>query len=284
MAEPSYIWTHSDRRRLIPAIFAGYMRAVKHEWAGDASRVSEGTRIADLRALMAGSAFLIAAYSKKESDIAARELREGGEPPTIGWPTEISLPSTTPEDYANQDRLNAARALSNTWGLLAVSAAGQPAPGSLLTNYKTVDDSRPLQASTGILPVLVVAGVVVVAAIGIAAQTATIIYASQIAGEVIDRELARKEETRRMMAAHAEALKVLAEHSDREKAQGKTIPFSEGELAVLKTLGLVQVEIAKKIEKPLPRTNLPKVPSPWDIGWIAAIVAGIAALVVFARK
>ena len=88
--------------------------------------------------------------------------------------------------------------------------------------------------------------------LGIAACAVASILIAQSAGEVIDRQLTRSEDTKRLLASQASAVQVLIDHAAREDKEGRAIPFTDAERAVINSLQGVQMKIAEKRQEPLP--------------------------------
>lgn len=93
---------------------------------------------------------------------------------------------------------------------------------------------------------------VIVWVIGIAACAIASIVIAQTASEVIDRQLTRSEETKKLLGTQAHAVDILIHHAAREDEQGKPIPYSDAEIATMNDLLKAQTIIAEKREKPLP--------------------------------
>lgn len=259
-----FVWTHSDRRHLLQAALEAAARAEARAWSDDDFEKSDGTRISDLRALLAMTAFAQAELSTRAGDIKTRELTGESKPPPSGWPAEMSLPDITKTDFASEDRSLASALLAQTWMLVGLAGAGAPNPETnpVLERFRTAEDSKPVELSTGIAPLAAI-GVIVIVAIAATAQTIATIYVAQKTAEVIDRELSRQEDTKRMVAQHTHATGLLLAHRSAEEKAGKDIPFNEGELTVLRGLASAQVEYAKKRDIPL-ASQVP-LPSPGDI-------------------
>jgi hypothetical protein len=181
------------------------------------------------------------------------ELRTQGvrEPPegqvrVLGNDWRVSL-------YPTKTHAIAAARVARTWQLL-------PDPGTH-TYYacNTIDGLPPElvgpalrheeESETGAWPVLLI-GVVAVA--GIAASAVAIIYCAQMAAAVIDRKLTEEARTQRLLATQTQAVAILNQHAERERAEGRLIPWSSQEQQVLDTLNGVQHEIARQTHEPLP--------------------------------
>jgi hypothetical protein len=97
-----------------------------------------------------------------------------------------------------------------------------------------------------------VAAPVVLWVLGIAACAIASIAIAQIGGDVIDRQLTRSEDTKRLLGSQANAVQVLMDHGKREQDARQAIPYTDAELAVISSLAKVQSTIAEKRQTPLP--------------------------------
>jgi hypothetical protein len=93
-------------------------------------------------------------------------------------------------------------------------------------------------------------GVVLVAAV--AGLTLAVIYCGQAAAEVIDRKMTADALTARMLQAQAKAIDFVTEHTARERAEKRSIPYSPQEQQVLDALLNTQRAIAAQTRSPLP--------------------------------
>ena len=87
---------------------------------------------------------------------------------------------------------------------------------------------------------------------GIAACAIASVLIAQVAGDVVDRQLTRSEDTRRLISVQSSAVEIVMRHSQREDEQGTRIPYDEAELRVLESLLKIQREIVDKRQAPLP--------------------------------
>jgi hypothetical protein len=116
-------------------------------------------------------------------------------------------------------------------------------------SFRTVQGGIPAEEGETAFPPLIMAAVYVVA---IVASAVAAVWIAHEADEVQDRQLARSEDSRRLMGAQASAIELLAKHAAAEEAAKMRIPWSPAELAVLDSLlGAQRVIIAKR-EQPLP--------------------------------
>jgi hypothetical protein len=100
------------------------------------------------------------------------------------------------------------------------------------------------------LPPLLLAGIIVV---GIAAATVATIHIAQMALDVVDRKLTRDADTQRMVSAQQQAVKMADDHTQRERAAGKVIPWTDKEMRVFERLLATQKTLAEKRQEPLGR-------------------------------
>jgi hypothetical protein len=97
-------------------------------------------------------------------------------------------------------------------------------------------------------PLLV--GVIVVVAI--AACASAVCYVAQAAAEVIDRKLTEDALTTRLVQTQAQALGLVNDHTERQRAANRSIPWDPAELKVLDSLFATQQQIAERTRTPLP--------------------------------
>ncbi|HZX00742.1 MAG TPA: hypothetical protein VFF45_00715 [Bacilli bacterium] len=88
--------------------------------------------------------------------------------------------------------------------------------------------------------------------IGAAACTIASVLIAKVAGDVVDRQLTRSEDTKKLMSSQAAAVEVVLKHAEREEKAGTQIPYEEAELILLESLLNVQRRIAEKRETPMP--------------------------------
>jgi hypothetical protein len=250
-------WRHTDPRGpLVRAVTEALGRAARLEWNADASALSSSTRAADLRALVLATAFVSMRLS------TVREVMSAGD-------ATMTIPVVG--TYSTDERRNAAGALWATWSLLSDNP--QPAAARIATNgdgAATNEAGNPLLAA-----VAIVVGAVVAVAVGV--------YVVQKAAEVVDRQLARREETQRLIASQGSALKLLAMHAKLEEAAGRELPLTDAERQELANLQAIQNAIAGKSETGLPSP----IPKGSDIGQglgFGAVLAAIAAWFLLAEK
>jgi hypothetical protein len=155
--------------------------------------------------------------------------------------------------YPTRGHAIAAARVARTWQLI-------PDPGTH-TYYacNTVDGlpadlvgpalRQEAETETGAWPALLI-GVVAVA--GIAAAAVAVIYCAQMAATVIDRKLTEEARTQRLLATQTQAIALVNQHAERERAAGRVIPWSPQEQQVLDTLNGVQRDIARQTHEPLP--------------------------------
>lgn len=114
--------------------------------------------------------------------------------------------------------------------------------------------------------------------VGAAAWTIGVTVVAQKASEVIDRQLAREEDTVRMAQSASSIIRIVEAHAEAELKKGGAIPFNGVEQAAIQALRDAEVTIAQKQDAPLPSP----LPSAKDIGTsvkIGATGLAIAAIV-----
>jgi hypothetical protein len=160
------------------------------------------------------------------------------------WPIEYG--TYTPGQYRDRRSLEIASVVLRTPQLIL------PARSYSVLESTTTGDGEPAvtsgdaqKADVGALPI-------VVWVIGIAACAIASIVIAQTAGEAVDRQLTRSEETKRLLGTQANAVDAVIRHTEREDKAGKAIPFSDAELETLRSLLKAQMAIAEKRETRLP--------------------------------
>lgn len=150
-----------------------------------------------------------------------------------------------PGQFRDQQSLEIASVILRTPQLVLL-------PGSyVVTNATTTDGGQAVlegdeqHVEVGAVPILIWV-------LGVTACAIASIVVAQTAGEVIDRQLTRSEDTKRLLGAQGHAVDVLHNHADREDKAGKAIPFTEIETAVIDSLLKTQTQIANKRQTPLP--------------------------------
>lgn len=221
-------WTHTDSRGISQGVASAYARTDWSSSNGPGTPIAAKpatTVVADLRALLVATAFARATLGGSYSVV-----QQGGNPVLVVGPFGWA-----------QDKFRAGiqAQLDQTIRLLAGRGAlSSDAPSA---NFSTSDGDSPGSGEAG----FVVSGALV-AVLAIAAAGAYA-YIAYRALKVADNELARFEETRRMVIRHAQAVKMLDDHHTREKSAGKLLPFDAGETQVLSALGDAQrIAAAKK--------------------------------------
>jgi hypothetical protein len=197
--------------------------AIKRAAAGAWSTPPSLVQIADLRALCAHTVFCISALAGSVSFIASSAHCKAD-------PTQFA--------FATDEHEQAARTLAASMMILAGPGAKPSSP--------VVTVAYDGQGGAEGWPVIIAIIAVCVAVSAVAAA-----YMSEDASQVIDRKLAREEDSKRLIAAQAKAVDLVEQHLAAEAAQGKPASFSDEEKAVLNDLKQTQVAITSKKEPPL---------------------------------
>jgi hypothetical protein len=125
----------------------------------------------------------------------------------------------------------------------------------------------------------------VIVVVAIAAYASAICYVAQAAAEVIDRKLTSDALTERLVQTHAKALGLVNDHTERQRAANRPIPWDPVELKVLDSLLDAQQQIAARTGKPLPNPFTGAVDGAraagkqlasmgMDLGFVAALAGG----------
>lgn len=161
--------------------------------------------------------------------------------------TQGPLGSLSPSIYGGDDERNAAGAAIARTAMFLVPDKSVAVQGDILSWDGAPALLIPLPASPDVsaLPALAVVAIAC-AASAAAAYVATIITEAQhgIAFE--------QEKTKRLLNAQAASIDTIAQHVEREKQAGKTLPFEPEERTVLHGLEQTQRDIAKERNVPLP--------------------------------
>lgn len=166
----------------------------------------------------------------------------------------------SPQTGTPRDRVAVAGRLYATFKVFQVTNDGG-IDGDIVTTAQT--------ESAGFL-----AGVAIVAVVAFGA--AALGFAAHEAAIVVDRQLARNEDTRRMMQAHVKVLELVHQHQQREEQAGKSLPVDAATQQALAALGQQQSAIIAKREEPFP-SPWPKSTNPLDgVSGTALVAAAIA--------
>jgi hypothetical protein len=143
-----------------------------------------------------------------------------------------------------------------------------------------IDTSSGLD-DTGIVITWPIAAIVVVV---IVAGAAAIAYIAHQGSQVVDRSLARSEESRRLAERDAEAMRAIREHTEKEAAAGKQLPLSEPERLRLEALLEQQKTIVGKREGNL-SSGFPDAPSLFSgaAGVVLGVGLGIGAATLLSK-
>jgi len=167
-------------------------------------------------------------------------------PPRPGGPEgRIEYGRYAPGQYRDRESLEAASTILRTPQLVLPRGAYPAASAKTQDGAPAVPEGEPIKVDVGAVPI-------VVWVVGIAASAIASIVLAQTAGEVIDRQLTRSEETKKLLGTQASALEILTAHASREQKEGKALALTDAEKAVLNGLFNVQMKIAEKRETPLP--------------------------------
>lgn len=207
----AWAWRTTQPGGLRSALARGLDRATSGDW----TRGPIAVRTADLRAVVAATALVRTGLAGSWTHTSSG--------PAAG----LELSPAAPEG----ERASAAHQLARTLGELAPMPATWRSPALVLA-----DEGSAARRSGGgdaafPWPAVVVAG------IAVAGWVAAAAYVVEDAAAVVDRELARREATRRMLAQHADVVRRLDSHADAERAAGRALPFDSATRA---SLGLLE--------------------------------------------
>ena len=242
-------WTHSDPQGLQVQFEAALQRSTDHGWA-------HGTleqRGAELRALTMGTA-LTAWRAFDSRPFETEKVIIPDFPDVEKWPSV-------------QHRQAASRLLDT----LVLLADGH-APTN--QNFVTVGGVPGLNTNTEGWPIVVAA----IAASAIWAVASC--YIAERYEPTLNGFLSRKDAGDKLLAAQADAVKVVNNHANMEVQVGKPIPYTDQENAVLDALLKTQETFANK--KDPPRPNLPHIgDGATSLGIGAMVAIGIVGYLAF---
>jgi hypothetical protein len=242
------VWTHEDPRGLAKAFGEAALRARAENWTFETLE----ERTADLRAIMAATGWLGARLAGKTSIV-----RKSGERVVAFIDASGNLA------FADEEHRAAFARLAETTRILAQSVKTRRAPPE---TFATVGGLSRAAAETGLLPVLAVFG------IGLAAGTA-FAFVVEYAADIVDRELARHSDERKLVANHVQVLQLVDKHVAREERAGKPLPLDPATVTALGQLGEAQ---ARLTQPGAPPRDAPSGGSP--LAWALAAAAALYAL------
>lgn len=103
----------------------------------------------------------------------------------------------------------------------------------------------PVEVDTGAFPLAVWI-------VGAVACTVAAVLIAKVAGDVVDRQLTRSEDTRKLISSQASAVELVLKHAEREEKAGRSLPWEEAELMTIESLLNTQRRIAEKRNGPMP--------------------------------
>jgi hypothetical protein len=205
--------------------------------------------------------------------------------PAPGEKGQLKLGSDVRGDrFRTRTDCYAASTIARTWQLFAdpgrhvvytaVTHDGDPAVLAPEPKQETPSDVA--------FPPLLLGVIVVVA---IAAYASAICYVAQAAAEVIDRKLTSDALTERLVQTQAKALGLVNDHTERQRAANRPLPWDPVELKVLDSLLDTQQQIAARTGKSLPNPFAGAVDGAraagkqlasmgMDLGFMAALAGG----------
>ena len=219
-------WSHtdSDTTASVPAMF---QVAKTGAWAS----IDRPTRVRYLRLLVALS--------------LQAGLMRSAPPRPKGPEGRIEYGAYDPKLYPDVSSLEIASTVLRTLQMIV-----QPGHYSA-HNVRTEDGEEPILKGPA-QDIEVGAVHLVIWVVGIAACAVASVLIAQVAGEVADRHLTHREDTRKLVSAQASAVEIVMKHVQREDEQRTQIPYDEAELMVLESLLKIQRKIVDKRQAPLP--------------------------------
>lgn len=256
MAIPSPQWAHTDSRGIAGAIDAAVARALTVDAQGNvpASAWSGPLAVADFRALVVAAAIAFDLSSDRiDGMIYDLSMVSGLGIWGVGLPAAGQVVVTTPRslgDFGGRDPSvsDGAFTLMAAFKALADRHAQQTNEAATSGNVATTGSSVALPVTTP----LDVAAFPLVAVAAIVAGAAALAYLGGKAIDVYDRNVARENDTRRMLALAGKTSDILANHAQADVAAGKSTPLSPQEQLVIDALKAAVTRYAVPEVQPTP--------------------------------
>ena len=222
----SLTWAHTESNPQTTA-----RAALKAAQGGDWEHLDAPTRLRYLRMLL-----LLSMQ-------AGQMTRQGPRPRGPEAPIEYGIFQAS--QFRDQESLELASTVLRTPQLVLPSGSYAVRSAKTSDGDEALTEGDPQPFDVGAIPL-------VIWVLGIAACAVASIVIAQSVGDVVDRQLTRSEDTKRLLASQASAVQVLIDHAGREDKEGRAIPFTDAERAVINSLQGVQMKIAEKRQEPLP--------------------------------
>lgn len=238
-------WLHKDENLAANAT-AARKTALERTWANDAVHVDQW------RALVADTCYQIGELVGQVRQHPENEKR-----------LDISIQPTSASSKRN---VAIASALYNTFRVLqSLDDSGLEETGvsTVATEAKATE--------TGALPAVAIVAIYAIGAVAVG-------YAAYQAARVVDRQLARNEATKQLVANHAAAQDVVDRHIQREEEAGKELPLDDASTIVLEALVAEQKSVVEKSTSPYHTTSPISIGTGEAISWLpwAAVAAVVA--------
>ncbi len=211
-------WTHRDNALAVSVEWA-HSRAEGGDWVSG----TPAQRVDHLRALIAETAAAIGHLAGSVMTVQ----RETG---------PVCVIDVRPRPGTAAERLDAAGRLYATWRVLQSTDDGGADEGL---------ETQAQPDTAALLPAVAIVAIAVVGAVALA-------YCANQAATLIDRQLARSEQSRRLVATHAAALRAVEQHQAREDAAGATLPIDAATKTVLESLTTAQQAVVATREEAFP--------------------------------
>lgn len=252
-----YRWEHTD-----PELFAKDRGSRAIDRAKSMTWDNSFESVTDLRSLLFYT-HLVRAGLSNTHNVITNELVTGPAVLSLSDPSPsegqfaLTIHDDPPFGFSSEERLQASETLLRSiFALAHVQNKGKPFP--LPDTIVRTREGFPGNAVTdvsgyNIAPIYTLVSPQLVAGIvlGLGAIAASA-YVAMNSFEIIQYQLLRMENSRRLAKYWAESLRILAEHKKAEEKAGKELPFSESEKRGLAQSEKMQAIILKKKETPSP--------------------------------
>lgn len=265
---PTFGWTHIEPRTLDLAVKGGLARAIGGAWTVDEASA------ADFRALIIYSLWAVNQLRWQSSTKTEAVPISGDDGETMG--ASLTFYDMPANGWRGAWHEQAATAILGTWFLLSRSEFPSSA------DFTTVGGGDATPQEGGDVGALPAAAIVIIKVTGIIAATIAASYCAEKAMPILDRELTRRAEARKLLETQAQLVTLADQHRQRETMNGGApLPPNQFEQAALEALKGAQKAFVKSEVKP---AEPPKEPPPLSHTISLAAIAAVALVAVVVLK